>query len=75
MTRVGDSWGEGYVTDIAYLPGYYPNQSPLHLHLACLLGGVAGIEISPLTPLSYLSSVAAMDLARSSSLHRTQPGG
>ena len=54
MTRVGDSWGEGYVTDIAYLPGYYPNQSPLHLHLACLLGGVAGIEISPLTPLSYL---------------------
>ena len=36
------------------LPGYYPNQSPLHLHLACLLGGVAGIEITPETPLSYL---------------------
>ena len=54
MTGVGDSWGEGYVTDIAYMPGYYPNQSPLHLHLACLLGGVAGIEITPETPLSYL---------------------
>ena len=54
MTRGGDGWGEGYVTDIAYLPGYYPNQSPLHLHLACLLGGVAGIEITPETPLSYL---------------------
>jgi SAM-dependent methyltransferase len=54
MTGVGDSWGEGYVTDIAYMPGYYPNQSPLHLHLACLLGGVAGIEITAETPLSYL---------------------
>jgi SAM-dependent methyltransferase len=47
-------WGGGYVTDIAYLPGYYPNQSPLHLHLACLLGGVAGVEIGTGTPLSYL---------------------
>jgi SAM-dependent methyltransferase len=54
MKRSTDSWGEGYVTDIAYLPGYYPNQSPLHLHLACLIGGVVGIEISPETPLSYL---------------------
>jgi SAM-dependent methyltransferase len=54
MMRGGDSWSEGYVTDIAYLPGYYPNQSPLHLHLACLLGGVAGIEITPETRLSYL---------------------
>jgi SAM-dependent methyltransferase len=47
-------WGTGYVTDIAYMPGYYPNQSPLHLHLACLLGGVKGVEITPETPLSYL---------------------
>jgi len=54
MTRSGDSWGEGYVTDIAYMPGYYPNQSPLRLHLACLLGGVAGVEMTPETSLSYL---------------------
>jgi SAM-dependent methyltransferase len=54
VTRAADSWGAGYITDIAYLPGYYPDQSPLHLHLACLLGGVAGIEITPQTPLSYL---------------------
>jgi SAM-dependent methyltransferase len=47
-------WGAGYVTDIAYLPGYYPYQSPLHLNLACLLGGVAGITIGPGTPLSLL---------------------
>ena len=38
-------WGGGYVTDITYLPGYYRHQSPLHLNLACLLGGVAGIAI------------------------------
>src|SRR6202035_3779509 len=54
MTRIGDSWGAGYTTDVAYIPGYYPNQSPLHLHLACLIGGVEGIAIGPGTPLSYL---------------------
>lgn len=53
MTLGGD-WGGGYVTDLAYLPGYYRHQSPLHLNLACLLGGVAGVEIGPATPLSYL---------------------
>jgi SAM-dependent methyltransferase len=39
---------------IPYLPGYYRHQSPLHLNLACLLGGAAGIEITPATRLSYL---------------------
>src|SRR5262249_11063667 len=48
------NWGGGYVTDVSYLPGYYRHQSPLHLHLACLLGGVAGLDIDPRTPLSYL---------------------
>jgi SAM-dependent methyltransferase len=47
-------WGHGYVTDIAYLPGYYRSQSPLHLNLACLLGGVAGVEITAGSPVSYL---------------------
>ncbi len=54
MTEVAGDWGGGYVTDIAYLPGYYRHQSPLHLNLACLLGGSAGIEIGPTTRLSYL---------------------
>lgn len=54
MTRGGDGWGEGYITDVAYTPGYYPHQSPLHLQLACLLGGVAGIDIGQETSLSYL---------------------
>jgi SAM-dependent methyltransferase len=51
---IGSAWGAGYVTDVAYVPGYYRFQSPLHLNLACLMGGVAGVEITPTTQLSYL---------------------
>lgn len=35
------SWGRAYVTDVPYMPGYFRTQAPLHLALACLLGGVA----------------------------------
>jgi SAM-dependent methyltransferase len=48
------NWGSGYVTDLPYLPGYYRHQSPLHIQVACLLGGVAGLDLGPGTPLSYL---------------------
>lgn len=34
-------WGKGYVTDIDYMPGWYPQQSPMQLALTCLLLGVA----------------------------------
>ena len=34
-------WGGGYVTDIAYDYGYYREQSPMQLQLACLMSGVA----------------------------------
>ncbi|MGD9616825.1 MAG: methyltransferase regulatory domain-containing protein [Alphaproteobacteria bacterium] len=54
MSALAAGWGAGYVTDIPYLPGYYRHQSPLHLHLACLIGGVAGIAIGPDTPLRYV---------------------
>jgi len=54
MSGTGTGWGDGYVTDIAYLPGYYQHQSPLHLHLACLLGGVTGLDITPERSISYL---------------------
>ncbi len=47
-------WGGGYVTDIAYMPGYYRHQSPAIIALACMLGGT----VSPLPerddPVSYL---------------------
>lgn len=35
------NWGSTYVTDVSYMPGYFRTQAPLHLSLACLLGGVA----------------------------------
>jgi SAM-dependent methyltransferase len=54
LTASISNWGAGYVTDVSYLPGYYRHQSPLHLHLACLLGGVSGLDLDTSTPLSYL---------------------
>ena len=54
MSALAANWGAGYVTDIPYLPGYYRHQSPLHLHLACLIGGVSGIAIGPETPIRYM---------------------
>ena len=54
MSASTTNWGSGYVTDLPYLPGYYRHQSPFHINLACLLGGVAGPNLQPGTPLSYL---------------------
>jgi SAM-dependent methyltransferase len=33
------SWSRGYVSDVEYLPGYYADQAPGHLQLACLIKG------------------------------------
>lgn len=35
------SWSGGYVADIAYIEGFYIQQSPARLALACLFGNVA----------------------------------
>jgi hypothetical protein len=35
------SWTSGYVADIPYLEGFYIQQSPTHMALACLLGNAA----------------------------------
>src|SRR5689334_19576581 len=35
------SWTNGYVVDIAYLEGFYVQQSPARMALACLFGNVA----------------------------------
>ncbi len=35
-----DSWGQGYVTDLEYTAGFYAEQSPAILRLACLLNGI-----------------------------------
>lgn len=34
-------WGAGYITDIAYLPGYYRQQAPAHLDMIARLSGIA----------------------------------
>lgn len=47
-------WGSGYVTDIAYMTGYYRHQSPAAMTLACLLGGVVSPTPSQDDPVSYL---------------------
>ena len=47
-------WGGGYVTDITYMTGYYRQQSPAMMTLACLLGGVASPMPGPDDPVSYL---------------------
>lgn len=47
-------WGGGYVTDSVYLSGYYPQQSPRLLSLACLLGGSEGLGATLDGPLSVL---------------------
>ncbi len=48
------SWNAGYVTDVAYLSGYYTQQSPAHMAVACLLGNVATDIAASYDTLSYL---------------------
>lgn len=33
-------WSAGYVADIEYLPGFYREQAPAHLYLACVVNGI-----------------------------------
>ena len=47
-------WSAGYVTDIAYMRGYYPEQSPVQLALAALLMGVQTDLPGPTDEVSYL---------------------
>jgi len=47
-------WGSGYVTDITYTTGWYRQQSPSIVALACLLGGVASPMPGPDDEVNYL---------------------
>ena len=49
-----NGWGGGYVTDVTYVLGYYRQQSPSLMTLACLLSGVAAPLPGPDDPVSYL---------------------
>ncbi|WP_338663893.1 class I SAM-dependent methyltransferase [Pararoseomonas sp. SCSIO 73927] len=50
----GNDWGGGYVTDLEYIEGYYSQQSPSQLVLACTLRGIAAELPGPGEPLRYL---------------------
>lgn len=47
-------WGGGYVTDVQYMPGWYRQQSPAILSVACLLAGVASPMPRADDPVTYL---------------------
>lgn len=48
------SWSSGYVADVAYIEGFYPQQSPIRMALACLIGNVAADMAAPDDAASYL---------------------
>ena len=48
------SWSSGYVTDITYIEGFYVQQSPARMVLACLLGNVAAELPKPEEEACYL---------------------
>lgn len=47
-------WGGGYVTDITYMAGWYRQQAPTLMSVACLLGGVAAPMPGPDDPVHYI---------------------
>ena len=51
---MSQSWTSGYVADIAYIEGFYVQQSPARMVLACLGGNVAVDLPDPDEPACYL---------------------
>lgn len=49
---MADDWGEGYVTDVAYVHTFLPGLAPLNLALAALAAGVRPPEVD--APFAYL---------------------
>lgn len=53
-------WNDGYVSDIAYPAAFFPEQSPTHLSLACILHGVEPVPLD--RPFTYFELGAGMGL-------------
>jgi SAM-dependent methyltransferase len=51
---MNQSWSGGYVADVSYLEGFYLQQAPTTMVLACLLGGVSADMPEPGDEVSYL---------------------
>jgi hypothetical protein len=55
---MSQSWNSGYVADVAYVEGFYIQQSPARMALACLSGNVA-IDLPSRTTRCAISNWAA----------------
>lgn len=53
-------WNDGYVADIAYPAAFFPEQSPTHLSIACILNGVEPVPLD--RPFTYFELGAGMGL-------------
>ncbi|AXA93473.1 class I SAM-dependent methyltransferase [Massilia sp. YMA4] len=56
-------WNDGYVADIAYPAAFFPEQSPTHLSIACVLNGVEPVPLD--RPFTYFELGAGMGLTAS----------
>lgn len=52
MGATAADWGEGYVTDVAYVRNFLPGLAPLNLALAAVLAGVRPSDVD--APFTYL---------------------
>lgn len=51
---MNQAWSGGYVADVAYIEGFYIQQSPVRMAASCLLGGVAAEMPTPDDEACYL---------------------
>ena len=68
-------WGSGYVTDVPYMPGYYVQQSPVHMVVAARVAGFACDLPDDDDPIYYLelgcgAGLGALALAASNASWR-----
>ena len=76
---MSQSWTSGYVADIAYIEGFYIQQSPARMALACLSGNVAVDLPEPEDAACYLElgcgcGIGALSRSKRGSIASSGPG-
>jgi SAM-dependent methyltransferase len=64
-----DDWTSGYVADIGYTYGYYPELNPLNTRLSFLYGGVAPPKVATACELGFGQGVSVNVHAAASPVH------
>jgi SAM-dependent methyltransferase len=64
-----NSWSEGYVADIGYTYGYYPELNPLRLRLAFLYSGLAFPEVQAACELGFGQGLSIVAHGAASAVH------